>query len=677
MEAKLYGQNKDGTSINGIIKDYYAYAGENISAGDLVEYVNGIAGKINVGTNQDTAIDNVNTYTGFAISAVVLDENRVFIAHSYGSPRYLYGVVVTVNGANIEVGVDTSIVSYTYEGYTISACLLSKDKVFIAHSRSSDYNLYGIVCTISGTTITAGTNTSIKTGSEQGHDISAVALDENRVFIAHSNGSSTRYLYGIVANINGTTITVGTDTTISSVKHSGYAISTCLLPNGNVFIAHSYDSTYYYLYGIVVSVNNTTITAGTDTAIDRTQYSGTKLSAVALDENRVFIAYSYTSNNYLQAIVCTISDTTISKGTAIGNNVVQAVTAAILAIKINDKNVLVVHSYGNNSEGAPLNRVLYGIVYTIDGTTITAGTDKQLNNEDYTGYKISSLLLDNGMIFVAHSNSTSYYLNAQLFSIDENNVPTNQISITEYETQVRKVTTGQFDGIAKTSGEGGDEFVESEVEVIKTGNIFPTSGWNEEVIGTKYSTEDGYIITASSYGNSTIVGTTYYASKAFDGDVSTAWYGKSEEVEGLVSLNIQLPKEVKITKMKLYTHATGTDDLVLTTIKGSKNSTAWVDLYSIEGKISPLTEIELSNIDFYKYYKIDIIPERKTGCVAEWQTSEYVEKETQLIPNPNIGHKDIVSIWTKVPVVTQEFAMADGNTLADANGDIFLVREEK
>ena len=44
-EAKLYGQNKGGMSINGIIKDYYAYAGENISAGDLVEYVNGIASK--------------------------------------------------------------------------------------------------------------------------------------------------------------------------------------------------------------------------------------------------------------------------------------------------------------------------------------------------------------------------------------------------------------------------------------------------------------------------------------------------------------------------------------------------------------------------------------------------------------------------------------------------------
>ena len=37
--AKLYSQSGAGDKINGIIQDYYAYAGENISAGDFVEFV--------------------------------------------------------------------------------------------------------------------------------------------------------------------------------------------------------------------------------------------------------------------------------------------------------------------------------------------------------------------------------------------------------------------------------------------------------------------------------------------------------------------------------------------------------------------------------------------------------------------------------------------------------------
>ena len=117
-EAKLYGQNKGGMSINGIIQDYYAYAGENISAGDLVEYVNGIARETNYGESVDTQLSS-ETKTGEVISAVTLDENRVFISHSYGSDYYLYGLVVTVNGNTITCGTDTQLSSTTHSGYSI------------------------------------------------------------------------------------------------------------------------------------------------------------------------------------------------------------------------------------------------------------------------------------------------------------------------------------------------------------------------------------------------------------------------------------------------------------------------------------------------------------------------------------------------------------------------------
>lgn len=41
-QAKLYGQKSSGINIKGIIQDYYVYAGEKVSAGDLVEYITGI-----------------------------------------------------------------------------------------------------------------------------------------------------------------------------------------------------------------------------------------------------------------------------------------------------------------------------------------------------------------------------------------------------------------------------------------------------------------------------------------------------------------------------------------------------------------------------------------------------------------------------------------------------------
>ena len=412
MEAKLYGQNKGGTSINGIIKDYYAYAGEQISAGDLVEYVNGVANKTDCGESVDTELSTA-ARAGYTISAVALDENRVFIAHSYTSDYYLYGVVVTVKGTNIEKSTDTQLSSTTYSGNQISAVTLDENRVFIAHSTASTSNannyLYGMICSIDGATITVETDTKLSDSSYGGRSISAKLISMNTVFIAH-NYSANYHLYGLVCTISGTTITAGTDTKLVGSSNAGQTISVCPLSNGNVFIAHSRASNYY-LYGIVVSIEGTTITAGSDTGLNNSSNTAKEIDTCLLPNGNVLVLHNENINyNYLR-----------------------------------------------------------GMVVSIDGTTLTRGTDIELNDAQYTGNEISSLLLSNGTIFVAHNDTNSYYLNAQIFGIDyDNNVPTNQISITEYETQVRKVTTGLFDGVAKTSGTGGDETGHNDIVKIYT-----------------------------------------------------------------------------------------------------------------------------------------------------------------------------------------------------------------
>lgn len=452
-EAKLYGQNKGGTSINGIIKDYYAYAGENISAGDLVEYINGVAGKVDYGESVDTQLSDVEK-SGRTISAVALGENRVFVAYSYSADLYLYGVVVTIDGATITYGSDKKLSTTNYTGFAISAIRLKENKVFIAHSHTNGYQLYGMLCTITDSTIKVETDIELASNNYQGYYISALALDENRVFIAHDYHSND-YLYGIVVTIDGTTITKGTDTSIHSSPYTSTRRSMCLLPNGNVFIAHSSGSSYQ-LYGTLVSISNTTITKKTVTELSTESNSGNNISVCLLPNGNVFIAHGYGSSYYLYGVVCSVSGTTITKGsdTLLANsaNAGKVISCELLP---NGK-VFIARSGGTYS-------YLLSTVVNIDNTTITIDSDTALTdtsntNNRYTGYAISSLLLANGTIFVAHSKTDSYYLNAQVFGIDyENNIPTNQISITEYETQVRQVTTGQFDGVAKTSGTGGDD----------------------------------------------------------------------------------------------------------------------------------------------------------------------------------------------------------------------------
>lgn len=459
--AKLYGQKASGTNINGIIKDYHAYAGENISAGDLVEYINGIASQ-RTETSNDIQLSSESS-SASDISAVQLDENRVFIAHSCKSYYGLYGIVVTIDGATITAGTDTALDTNSYSGSYISAVALDSGRVFIAHSYTSNFHLYSMVVTISGTNVTIGTDTALVSSSSSATAISTQLLSSGNVFVAHSYGSSC-YLYAIVCTISGTTITKGTDTKLQGSNIAGGTISSQLLPSGNIFVAHSLTSSYS-LYALVCSVSGTTISAsGSSTQMITSTNSGAVISTELLPNGTVLVVHSDSSDMMLYGFVCTIEGTTPSrKGTDYLISSTYKTGKEISTQLLPNGKVFIAHSHTSGSY------YLYGIIATIDGNTVTVGTDTKLNANSYSGYTISSILLPNGAIFIAHSYSTNYYFYAQVFGIDEaNNVPTNNVAITEYETQVRKTTTSRFDGVAKTSGVGGTTTVPKDYVSVYT-----------------------------------------------------------------------------------------------------------------------------------------------------------------------------------------------------------------
>lgn len=130
------------------------------------------------------------------------------------------------------------------------------------------------------------------------------------MFIAHHDSGYGR-LYGMLCTITGTTITVETNVQLSSDNYSGNAISAVKLDEGKVFIAHSYGSNYY-LYGMVCTISGTTITKGTDTQLDSNVNTGKTISVIAINESKVFIVFPR-SNPWLYSVVCTISGTSITK----------------------------------------------------------------------------------------------------------------------------------------------------------------------------------------------------------------------------------------------------------------------------------------------------------------------------------------------------------------------------
>ena len=234
--------------VNGIIANFKATS-STIDANTFVEFVN----TITKGT--DTRLSTVSSSYQYA-SAVLVDTNKVFIAHRNGS--YLYGMVCEISGTTITAGTDTQLSTESNSYQYASAVLVDTNKVFIAHYGSSG-TLYGIVCTISGTTITAGTDTQLSTESASYQYASAVLVDTDKVFVAHR--SSSNYLNGVVCAISGTTITAGTDTLLSSGTNTYYYASAVKLDTNKVFIAHGNGS---YLYGVVGNATDFTARAATN-----------------------------------------------------------------------------------------------------------------------------------------------------------------------------------------------------------------------------------------------------------------------------------------------------------------------------------------------------------------------------------------------------------------------------
>ena len=250
----------------------------------------------------------------------------------------------------------------------------------IVHGRNANnYYLYAMVCIISGTSITPGTDTELSSNVGTGRKISAVALSENKIFVTHMDTNFK--LFGIACTISGMTISKGTDTQLSSLLQSGDVFSSAKLSENKVVIAHC-ATEYYHLYGVVCIITGTTINVATDTVLS-TEYSGRTISIVALNAEKVLILHNKSTNNYLYRMLCAISNTSITAGMDIQLSSVAGSGFNISAVKLNEALVFIVH--GNTDLlGMTLDYFLNLVKKVIlseeriDGVAITGGQAGEL-----------------------------------------------------------------------------------------------------------------------------------------------------------------------------------------------------------------------------------------------------------------------------------------------------------
>ena len=353
-----------------IIDAYYTATAEGaITAGKpvIVEADGDVAEISATGGGQDVGSAVVFESAGVRYLGSTFDssQNKIVIVYrDDGNSFYGTAVVGTVSGSTLTFGTPVVYNSAT-SSYNAATFDSNANKVVVAYRDAGNSNRgTAIVGTVSGTSISFGSEEVFETGETQ--PIAATFdSSNNKVVIAFGDENNSNYGKAIVGTVSGTSISFGSETTFNS--GSTYAVGATFDSDSNkVVIAYRDGGNSNYGTAIVGTVSGTSISFGSETVFE----SSLSVSTVPVfdsSNNKVVIAYQKDSDADAKVVVGTVSSTSISFGTSVvaDGNVGPELTAAF-----DSANNKVIVAF---DDGAGPNGKL--VVGTVSGTSISFETE--------------------------------------------------------------------------------------------------------------------------------------------------------------------------------------------------------------------------------------------------------------------------------------------------------------
>lgn len=226
-------------------------------------------------------------------------------------------------------------------------------------------NSDGTVSAVAGSSEAIGSTTTFNSGITD-EPVSVYDANSGKIVVAYRDESNGDYLTAIVGTVSGTSISFGTEVVAHSVAVSFLAI--CYDSNSNkVVIAYKDQGGSNYGNAIVGTVSGTSISFGSSAVFNT---NGSEYMAATFDSNsnKVVISYSDQGNsNYGTAIVGTVSGTSISFGTSVVFESSDGIFISSAFDTNSNKVVIFYRDQGNSFQGT-------GIVGTVSGTSISFGT---------------------------------------------------------------------------------------------------------------------------------------------------------------------------------------------------------------------------------------------------------------------------------------------------------------
>jgi hypothetical protein len=324
----------------------------------------------------------------------------------------------------------------------------TNDKVVIVYRDKGNSN-YGtaVVGTVSGESISFGTPVVYNSASSGWN---ACAFDENagKVGIFYEDFGASRYGKAVVGTVSGTSISFGSEAEFHGAQVSD--IDAVYDSTAQKIVVSYKNHSNNYANAIVGTISGTSISFGSSASFSGTA-TMSSYTSIGYDStnNKVVAVYNQASDYDGYAAVGTVSGTSISFGTAVKFMTGTMALAEVVFDSSNEK-INIFFSDGANSD------YLEGVIGTVSGTSISFTSEQTLYNAAgvgtamcavYNPKSVSSIIVFRGasaygLVMPVTSSGTS--LTAGSIST----ITTNAIGVTEavYDPDQEKVIAALQDG---------------------------------------------------------------------------------------------------------------------------------------------------------------------------------------------------------------------------------------
>lgn len=439
------------------IRTYPIATGNSVTAGDVVDVVNGeVTRSVVAGANVETIF-----FTGSASITAACRLNSKYSICTYGS--YATGQICLVDNASGKMVAQTTI-GYS-QATSLQVARLNDTKFIVTWFDGN--NIQSVCGTVNDTTITLG-NSQYLVAISDVNSQSLVPLSETSCAVIY--GTPARL--GVhVCTISGTTISRGTDRIVTAYSTS--SVSATLLPDdssGNKRVCVCYSNAYVGNFGtaVVITINSSNAVAwgGVVTFNDAASY----LISCASNGNTVVVFYVNDSACYCRVLA--VNGTSITAGS---QTQLESTKFGVQSRVICVGGKFVVCGYGKTSGGAVSGS--HAAVLNVSGSNITVNTAYQFDTAS-AFYLHASPISDSKFIIAYADNGNDNHGTSTILEVNGNQIAG---SFTVNSTQAIALESGEAGQEIEVifAGTTAADFV-TEGQKIPSKGVYgygPVAGW--------------------------------------------------------------------------------------------------------------------------------------------------------------------------------------------------------